>query len=198
MTTTHARVLVGLLTALGAACSSGPSPNPNLAPLNDRERTLASQPSWYVNVPTDTNNLYAAATETSRDLQMALDKAKLRARTELATQVEAKIESRQKLFGQETGADTASELMRQFDDAQKVIVSQVINGTRVAQQVTVPEGEVFRSYVLMQMPVGPANVALMSRIRQNALMYTRLRATKAFAELEKDVERFEQEKRAPR
>lgn len=182
--------------ALAAACASAPSTNPNITPVQQQQQTLAQQPDWFMNVPQDPNYIYAAITETSRDMQMAIDKAKLRGRTELATQMEAKIEARQKLFAAETGADTSSQIMKDFDDAQKQVVSQTINGSRVKNQNVIAESGIYRSFVLMEMPIGSANVAMMQKIKQNQAMYTRFRATKAFEELEKDVEKFEAAKKA--
>lgn len=193
MKTTRTLALVALAAAT-AACASAPSTNPNITPVTQQAQVLAQQPDWFINLPQDPNHIYAAITETSRDMQMAIDKAKLRGRTELATQVEAKLEARQKLFSAETGVDTSSQIMKDFDDAQKQIVSQVINGSRVKNQNVIAESGIYRAFVLMEMPIGPANVAMMQKIKQNQQMYTRFRATKAFEELEKDIEKFEASK----
>jgi hypothetical protein len=48
----------------------------------------------------------------------------------------------------------------------------------------------FRAFVLMEMPIGAANEALVQRIRNNENMYTRFRATEAFKDLEKEVQDY--------
>jgi len=188
------RLALVVAAAATGACAAA-STNPNITPTNQQQQAIASQPDWFVNLPQDPNYIYAAKTETSRDMQMAINKAVLQGRTDIAAQIEAKIEGRQKLFQAETGVDTSSQIMKDFDEAQKQIVSQVINGSRVKNQVTTAESGIYRAYVLVEMPIGPANQAMMQKIKANQAMYTRLRATKAFEELEKDVEKFEAAKK---
>ena len=60
-------------------------------------------PDWFTNVPKDPNFLYGAKTATSRDLQLAFDKAATDARAEIGRQVEIKVEGLQKRFQEETG-----------------------------------------------------------------------------------------------
>jgi hypothetical protein len=70
-----------------------------------------------------------------------------------------------------------------------------MNGTRVKNQDIKVENGIYRSYVLMELPLGAANAALMQQIRNNENMYTRFRATQAFDELETEVEKYEQFKK---
>ena len=62
---------------------------------------------------------------------------------------------------------------------------------RPRQQVVDTQGEIYRAYVLMEVPIGTANTALMQKLKQNQAMVTKFRATAAFKELEQDVAKFE-------
>ena len=44
-----------------------------------------------------------------------------------------------------------------------------------------------RVYVLMTLPIGSANQALMSKLKANEHLYTRFRASQAFEELDADI-----------
>ena len=57
------------------------------------------------------------------------------------------------------------------------------------------EKNIFRTYVLIEMPIGEANEQLMNKIKANQNLYTRFRASQAYKELDDEIEKFEQWKR---
>ena len=181
--------VVAAWLAMAAACGSA-NPQPDLAPDPSRT-TVKAAPAWYLSPPRDPDYLLSAATATSRDLQVAIDKARLAARAELATQMESKMEGLGKRFAEEGSEPLASVLMQQYSATTKSIVSTVLTGSRPRQQVVDTQGEIYRAYVLMEVPIGTANTALMQKLKQNQAMVTKFRATAAFKELEQDVAKFE-------
>jgi hypothetical protein len=176
-------LIVGMM-----ACGSKP-------PAGTPEGTLANVPDWYTNPPQDPNYLYAPATAMSKDMQLAVEKAKQQARADLGSQFETRIEGLTKRFDEEIGLNDDSELLSQFTQVSKSIVATTLNGTRVGKQQLLVENNIYRAYVLMELPLGEANLALMQKIKENNNLYTRFRAAQAFDELEKDVERYEQYKK---
>lgn len=187
----RASLLVALsLVSLGAACGGGTSSAVATAagpsPVN-----VNRLPDWFTNVPTDANTMYAATTAESRDLQLAINKGVTDGRNNLAQQMEVKFEGLSKRFQEETGLGADAQLIDQFTQAYKGIVSQTINGSRAAKQEIVNTPAGYRAYVLVELPIGQASQALMQRVRANEQMYTRFRASQAFDELQKEVERYE-------
>ena len=148
-------------------------------------------PSWFLNTPVDPNYLYSTATAKSRDLQLALDNAKHSGRLDIAGQMGTKVSGLFKRFREEIGAEEDSELMAMTTAVSKEIVSEVINGCRTAKQNVTKEGISYLAYVLMEMPIGEANTALMKKVKANKNMYTRFRASEGFKELESEVEKYE-------
>jgi hypothetical protein len=183
-------LLVLLALTLGMLGCGGGAPQPGTP-----EATLVDIPDWYSNPPTDPNYLFAAATAMSRDMQLSVDKAKQQARTDLASQLEVKVKGMTKSFTEEVGTNEDSELLTQFTEASKAVVSTVMNGTRVNKQDIKVENGIYRAYVLMELPLGAANAALMQQIKNNQNLYTRFRATQAFDELETEVEKYEEYKK---
>jgi len=51
-----------------------------------------------------------------------------------------------------------------------------------------PQSAGFRSYVLVSYPVGEANRVLLESIKRNTVLNSKLAATEAYAELERDVQ----------
>ncbi len=145
-------------------------------------------PEWFLNTPTDPHHLYATATMTSRDLQVAIQKAQTAARTELAQQMEARLGNLTRQFQEEVGLRDDSELLQQFTSATKIVTDQTLVGSRADQREILSESGIYRAYVLMSLPIGQANQLLMQKIRENESLYTRFRATQAFEELNRELE----------
>ena len=152
-------------------------------------------PEWYTNVPQDPNYLFAANTQTSQDMQLATDKATEAARADIARQLQVKIEGLQKRFSEETGTSNDAQLLQMFTQAEKTVVDETLTGSRVKNQKIVKDGNLWRSYVLVEYPIGTANEALMQQIKSNNQMYTRFRASQAFKELQEEVDKYEKYKK---
>jgi len=153
-------------------------------------------PEWFSNVPTNPNFLYAANTATSQDLQLAIDKATAGARTEIGRQVETKVNALQKRFDEETGVGQDAQLLQQFTQASKNVVSTSLTGTTVKSKTQVKDGDMWRAYVLVEYPIGAANAELLKAIKANEQMYTRFRASEAYKELDTEVQKFDASKKA--
>ena len=153
-------------------------------------------PEWFQAVPEDPGYIFAVATSTSRDLGMSVNKAKQQARVDIAQQMETKVKSMIKQFNEEVGLGEEAEFLSQTTEVSKSVTSKVLNGSKARKVETVKEGEIiYRSYVLMEMPIGPANAALMEAIKKQQNMYTRFRASQGFQELEGEIDKYDQFKK---
>ena len=147
-------------------------------------------PDWYINTPNDPNYFFAVATATSKDMQLAVDKAAADARAELARKVGAKVDDIVKKFSEEVGTAENAQILQQFTTATKQVTSQTISGTNISKKHLVKDGSNWRAYVLMEYPLGAANQMILQQIKKNEEMYTRFRATQTFEELEREVEKL--------
>ena len=161
----------------------------NLTPSPNKE-TLKNMPDWYLEPGIRDNHLFAVATATSKDVQTAVNKAKMGARADLATQMQTRMTNLTKDFQEETGEGDDSEYLQYFSSATKAVTDQVLSGSRLEKKHPVIEGDIWRAYVLMSLPIGPANQLLMDRIKANEKVYTQFRATKAFEELDQELEAY--------
>lgn len=153
-----------------------------------------SIPKWYVEVPHDPNHLFAANTQTSEDMQLAVDKATEAARADIGRQLQVRVEGLQKRFAEETGTGNNAQLLQLFTQAEKTVVSTTLEGSRVKERKILRDGTLWRAYVLVEYPIGAANEALMQQLRNNNQMYTRFRASQAFKELQDEVSRYDKYK----
>jgi hypothetical protein len=152
-------------------------------------------PDWYSTVPQDPNYLFAARSATSQDMQLSLDKALTDGRAEIGRQTELKVQGLQKRFDEEVGVNVDAQLMSQFTQANKTVVSTSLTGSRLKSQKLCKDGELWRAYVLVEYPLGAANEALMQQIKKNNDLHTRLRSSQTFKELDDDVSKYEESKK---
>lgn len=148
-------------------------------------------PDWYMNPPQDPNYLYAANTQSSQDMQLAVDKATTAARADIGRQIELRIQGLQKRFTEETGTGNDAQLLQMFTQAEKTVVSTTLNGSRVKSHQINKDGGLWRAYVLVEYPIGAANQAFMDQLKKNDQMYTRFRASQTFKELDDEVQKYE-------
>jgi hypothetical protein len=127
-------------------------------------------------------------------VQVAIDKAQADGRNALAQQLEVKYAALNKRFTEEVGRE-GSQLLDQYTQAYKAVVSQVLYGSRSRQQTLRTEGDVYRAVVLMELPVGEMSKRLLDQLRTQEQLYTRFRASEVFRELDAEVQRYESWKR---
>ncbi len=129
----------------------------------------------------------------SRKPDVAIAKAKLEARKNLAQLVQVKIENLEKAFVEEIGEAETSEMNTLFSSATKQITSQTLQGTTPKIQKYDTEDGITTAYVLMVLnpDIIPASLE-----NSNAKhLYERFRASKAFEELDKEIKEYEEAER---
>ena len=86
-----------------------------------------------------------------------------------------------------------AELRATATAASKGVASTALKGTRVAKQdIDREKGkelDLYRAYVLMELPVKAIDAALVGKVKENTDMYTRFRASQGFKELESEIEK---------
>lgn len=157
---------------------------------------LGDIPDWYSNPPRDPNPdnpkmIYGVATEVSQDMQFAINKAETGARANIARQVESTIQGLMAKFREETGSGQDPQLLQMSTEVEKNVVNAKLVGARIAKQQIVRDGNLYRAYVLVEYSTEAAKKALLEEIKRNEQAYTRYRASKAFADLEREIEKQE-------
>lgn len=194
----HVVKLVFGLSALSliTACQTVAEPGSPEALAQEKEQKMAAvqatsqeMPWWFLTPPVYEGYLSATGTATSADLQLALDKAVLFAKRDLADRINSTLSSKMKSFVAETTTDNATELVSEIERITRNLVSEVNLSGYTREEVEVkPSGTNFRVYVLLNYAVDEANRLLVDQVKKSSLLETRMRASKAFQELEKDLQ----------
>lgn len=181
--------LLVLIVALGfLGCSSSKQTLPSASNCDI--------PAWYLKIPEDPNFLFSAKTSTSKDMQLALDKAATDARAEIASQVDVRVMGYWKKFDEETNANQDSQLSQAFTSAKELVVSTSLSGSKVKEQMPCQDGEIWRGYSLVEYSVGAADQSLLKKIKENEQMQVKFHATQAYKELEEKVQQYEDWKKS--
>lgn len=176
---------LALVVGLGLWSCGGPETT-SLTPKSSKD-VIKTIPNWFLEPPDDSEHLYATGTATSRDLQIAVQKAKTTAQAGLAQQIGTRLGNLTKQFQEETGLENDSELLTQFSSATKAVTQETLVGAKVDKREVLPEKDIYRAYVLMALPIGEANRQLMAKIKADQNLHTRFRATKAYEELDAEL-----------
>lgn len=152
--------------------------------------TINEVPDWYTDIPKeDEYSLYAAGHAVSSDLQFAVDKSILAAKRNLADQVNGKISSQLKEFMNEAGIQNDTQAIIESQRVTKNVIAEIaLSGYRVLQKKIVPSGTQFTCYTEIQYPIGETNKLLVAKLKQDQILDTKIKASKAFQELESEIE----------
>jgi len=171
-----------------AACTSVPKENYEKKAYEEhqrQEKTVAAAveaiPKWVKAMPNSDNAVFATGSAVSNDLSMSEWKAKMFAFGKICIAAGGKVEQQGKIFMQETGEfnNETSEL------AIKTMCPSVdITGTEVREVKHIAEGSRYRTYVLVALPTGDANMLQVRKDRLAAAARAKRRSDEVFKDLE--------------
>ena len=193
-------VLAGASVFLSGCCSTTTTtPPPSSTPVTVQSSEQPAQPEQPVVQPVlleemqkiaagtvSAGGLAVVGIDKSKSLELALDKAKINGRIELARMLDARLEVLEKTFSEETGIPYDSLLLSGFNSAAKIIKQQIAGS--LAQSLKYEAtGETFTAYAIMALD--PKAIA--EQLAKEKELYARLQKTKAFAALTQEIKTYE-------
>jgi hypothetical protein len=177
--------LVLVLSACGTVKYGVEVESKSLFTFSPKQGDEVKYPPWYTQKNTD-GALYAVASEYSKDMQFAVDKATLSAKRNLASNFSSHVNAMMKDYAMEVGED--SSVMREIDRTTKLIVNKVnLVGIQKTNFKIEHEKEGYRAWIQLRYSVDDTNKLLMAEIKRNRQLETKLSASKSFRELEKET-----------
>lgn len=159
-------------------------------PKMDSDKSMFDVMQEEVAKITDKGGMAALGLGESSSVQVAITKAKMDARKNLAQLVQVKIENLEKAFVEEIGEASGSEINELFSSATKQITSQTLQGTAPKMQKSDTNEGVTTAYILMVL--NPEIIDASLKNNNTKHLYERFRASKAFAELDEEIKEFEE------
>ena len=171
-----------------AACSSTPKENYEKKAYEENQRqekavaaAVDNIPKWMKAMPNSDNAVFATGSAVSNDFSMSEWKAKMFAFGKICIAAGGKVDQQGKVFMQESGefSNETSELA-----IKSMCPSVDITGTEVREIKQVAEGTRYRTYVLVALPTGDANLLQKRKDRLAAAARAERRSNEAFKDLE--------------
>jgi hypothetical protein len=197
--TKHYLAVAALALLTLAGCSSIPEKGSQAEALWLKEKatekrtqeiskTLDSLPDWYAKPKCDVSTICAVASATSSDMQLSVDKAILDAKFAVADKLKGAITANMKSYVEESGVGSDPVVNQEVSKVISNVMTAVsLAGYELDQTSVIAERGKFRAFVSLRYPVGEANKIVVSETRKNAALESKMRASKAFAELEQQV-----------
>ena len=153
------------------------------------QTTVSKVPSWFLNTEASPDFVYANATETSADLQLSIDMAMLSGKRQLAQILGEMVSSRMTDFAAQSGGLEDGAVNKEVERVTKSVVADVQLGGYQREKIEVlPNGKTFRTYVRLSYSTSDLKRIMTKEIQKNEVLNTKIRRTKAFEELEKEIE----------
>jgi hypothetical protein len=145
-------------------------------------------PSWYSKPKMDPQYLIARASATSKDKQLAIDKAQHDARVDLGKIVQTRLDSVRRVSERETSLDL--EGTERYQKVGEKIAAD-LKGSRVRNQKTSKKGKSWTAFVVMEIPVGATSDALVREVKDDPMLLPTLGPSQAFRALEAEASAYQ-------
>ena len=179
------------LLLIGCGSKSGPDLSPEAS-----SKTVKNLPDWYISPPQLDDYKYAAAEATSQSMQLAVDKARVAAVSNLSQMIKSEWNGYTKRVQEETGMGSESKLLDQFSSTQENVISNQLEGIMVKEkdiQVENSNGtQIYRVFVLVEFDENAAQEKLLAQIKADQELYDAIKATELVNEMEQKVEEYRQ------
>ena len=162
------------------------------------ERAVDVIPSWYKKMPKKKGSIFTVGSATAPDLQLAVDIATLNGKVVLADRINGKLKAMTKSWMAKFGqSDVDARVMTEIEKVAKNVIANVdVAGYSPVEVDVSTAGTQYRAFVLLEYSDKEAQKVIFNRLRKDRLVYSRLRSTEAWKELELQVEKSEKEDEA--
>ena len=159
------RLMILSLAVIALFIQSCGNSGKDLAPDSSKS-TMNDIPSWYMMNPVEEGKIFDSATEVSQDLQMAMDKAELKAMKNMSGKMSSKMKAVTSRVQEELGFGDDSEIIDTFRNTMEQLVNKTLEGVRVVEKKPVREGSLWRAYVLLSYDAADAAEQLMNEMKK--------------------------------
>ena len=165
---------------------------------NTVSQQIEQIPEWYLNIPSADDTIYSSGSAKAPDLQLAVDIAIMNAKTTLADRINGKLDSMTKSFVAKIGSnDLDTSVLTEIEKTSKNVIASVdVAGYVVDKSDITQEGTQYRAFVLIAYNNEEATKIMMNRMKRDKMIYSRIRSTEAWKELEDEVNKSKEEDEA--
>lgn len=191
---------VALMVGLGA-CAKNPDPTkivntPMIKYKTEKvEAAVSNVPKWYKKLPKKDNSIFSVGSASAPDLQLSVDMATLNAKYTLADRINGKLDAMMKTFTSKIGSDDIdSSVLSEVEKVSKNVIASVdVAGYNPKEIEVYPSGTQYRAFVLLEYSDEEARKIIINRLRKDQMVYSKIKSTNAWKELENEVDNSKSE-----
>ena len=174
-------ILLALTLFIGCA-----APNPGSG--STEQRSSSDMPQWFLMVPTAEDAFYGVGMAKKQNPSLAKKAATARARTEISSAVNTKVQSMIKDFMQESGVGETAQALEFTEQVTKQVTDNSLQGSNIKEAYVAKDGTIYIlvEYSLNQVKENALSAAK-SANREEAL-YNEFKASQAFEELNSSLD----------
>ncbi|MSQ66091.1 MAG: hypothetical protein EXR37_07115 [Limnohabitans sp.] len=153
------------------------------------EINISKSPDWFLQNDINPDAIFVTATEGAVDMQLSIDMAMMSAKRLLTQNLGELISSRMTEFATQTNSGDDSTLSKEIERLTKTLIAEVqLNGYTRDRITVIPNGREYQTYVRLRYPTEELKKMMAREVKKNNIITTKVRKTKAFEELEKEIE----------
>ena len=153
------------------------------------EETLDIAPEWFTELPRSDHAIYTAGTGVSPSLQLSVDKGLLNAKRSLADRLGGLLSSQSKFFVGEAGQSEQTTATTEAEQVISNLIAEVnVSGYTIKETETHPEGGRYRTFILLEYPLGKLNRIQIDTLRRQQRADSKDRSQEAHEELDRNIE----------
>ena len=177
------------LIFIGCGSKSGPDLSPEAS-----RKTVKNLPDWYLNTPVKEGFKYQTAEATSQSMQLAVDKARVAAVSNLSQMIKSEWSGYTKRVQEEIGTGLDSQLLDTFSQTQENTISNQLENVIVKEKDIQVQNSgstrIYNVFVLVEFNTNAANEKLLAQIKTNQVLYDAIKAAELVDEMESKVEAY--------
>ena len=142
---------------------------------------IKNVPDWFLSDENSEDIVVVTATESALDMQLSIDMAMMSGKRLLANSLGEKISARMAEYGGQTSGSA--------ERVTKTTIADILlKGYQRDRIEVVANGSEFQTFVRLRYPTSELRKALAAEVSKSNIMAAKVRKTKAFEDLEKEIE----------
>lgn len=152
------------------------------------ETGMKDVPEWFLNPPEAEDAIYGVGMAKKQNPSLARKASIARARDEIASQVQTKVQSMLKDFMQESGIGENAQALEFTQSVSKQVTDMSLQGSKVKEVYPAKDGTF---YALVEYPLASLRQSTLSEAQKEEALYNEFKAQQGFDALEKEIQKME-------
>ncbi|MBS1271431.1 MAG: hypothetical protein MAGBODY4_00562 [Candidatus Marinimicrobia bacterium] len=152
------------------------------------ESAMKDAPEWFLVQPQAEDAIYGVGMAKKQNPSLARKAAIARARDDIASQVQTKVQSMLKDFMQESGVGETAQALEFTSSVSKQVTDLSLQGSKVKEVYPAKDGTL---YALVEYPLESLRQSTLSEAQKQEALYNEFKAQQGFEDLKKEIESIE-------